>query len=131
MDQTKSRLTVLQEDYEVMSGYLRGASSVKTFDKVNVEELESELKNATIVPRHVFPKNVVRLNSRVLIKDEKNDKIMEVTLVIPEKADIKNKMISFLAPVGTALIGFKEGEKVKWNVPSGKREFVIVKVINS
>ena len=131
MKQNKNRIVLRKDDYEVMTAYLKGAGAVRSYDRINAEELESELKRATVVAKNVFPKNVVRLNSTVLIKDEKEDKILELTVVTPEKADIRDRKISFMAPIGTALIGFKEGEKVKWNVPAGKKEFLIMKVINN
>lgn len=130
MRQNKTSIVLAKGDYDLISAYLKGGRTNNLFDKVNAEELNSELKRATIVSNDVFPKDVVRINSKVLLKDETAGKILELTVVIPEKADIKQRKISFLAPIGTALIGFKEGEKVKWNVPSGKRKFMILKVIN-
>jgi regulator of nucleoside diphosphate kinase len=35
-----------------------------------------------------------------------------------------------MAPIGMALIGFRKGQKVKWQVPAGKKTFTIVDVIN-
>ncbi len=32
--------------------------------------------------------------------------------------------------MGTALLGFREGREVKWEVPSGKKTFTIVEVSN-
>ena len=55
---------------------------------------------------------------------------MELMLVTPDKADIKEKRISVMAPIGTALIGFRKGQKVKWQVPAGKKTFTILEVIN-
>jgi regulator of nucleoside diphosphate kinase len=51
-------------------------------------------------------------------------------LVAPDKADIKEKRISVMSPIGTALIGFRKGQKVKWQVPAGKKTFTILEVIN-
>jgi regulator of nucleoside diphosphate kinase len=51
--------------------------------------------------------------------------------VLPQQADIKKKKISVLAPIGTALIGFRKGRKVSWNVPAGKKDFKIMEVTNS
>ena len=130
MRQNKTNIVLAKSDFDLISAYLKGVKTNNSFDKVNAEELTSEIKRATIVSNDVFPKDVVRINSTVLLKDETAGKIFELTVVIPEKADIKQKKISFLAPVGTALIGFKEGEKVRWNVPAGKRKFMILKVIN-
>ena len=130
MRQNKTNIVLAKSDFDLISAYLKGVKTNNSFDKENAEELTSEIKRATIVSNDVFPKDVVRINSTVLLKDETAGKIFELTVVIPEKADIKQKKISFLAPVGTALIGFKEGEKVRWNVPAGKRKFMILKVIN-
>jgi regulator of nucleoside diphosphate kinase len=55
---------------------------------------------------------------------------MEFMLVTPDKADIKAKRISIMAPIGTALIGFRKGQQVNWQVPAGKRTFTILEVIN-
>jgi len=61
---------------------------------------------------------------------EDQDDLMELMLVTPDKADIKKRKISIMAPIGAALIGFRQGEKVKWSVPGGKKTFTIVEVIN-
>jgi regulator of nucleoside diphosphate kinase len=55
---------------------------------------------------------------------------MELMIVTPDKADIKKRKISIMAPLGTALIGFRQGQKVNWQVPSGKKTFTIMEVIN-
>ena len=56
--------------------------------------------------------------------------MFDLTLVTPEKADMKQRMVSFMAPIGMALLGFKEGDRVKWEVPAGEKVFVIMKVAN-
>ena len=73
---------------------------------------------------------MVRLNSKVRINAEDKDEIMELMLVTPDKADIREKRISILEPIGTALLGFRQGQKVKWQVPAGKRTFTILEVVN-
>ena len=55
---------------------------------------------------------------------------MELTIVTPDRANIKEKKISIMAPIGTALIGFRQGQKVKWKVPSGNKMFTILEVSN-
>jgi regulator of nucleoside diphosphate kinase len=73
---------------------------------------------------------VVRLNSTVVIREEKENKVMELTVVTPEKANIKQKLISVMSPIGTALIGFRKGQQIKWKVPAGKKTFTIMEVQN-
>ena len=130
MQKIKNQIVLRRDDYEVMIGYLRGGFGRNSFDRRNAEELEAELKKAKLVGIENFPHDVVRLNSRVKIKEDKNNKLMELTVVTPEKADIREKKISVLAPIGTALIGFRQGQKVKWKVPSGKKTFTIIEVHN-
>jgi regulator of nucleoside diphosphate kinase len=82
------------------------------------------------VSKDAFPVDVVRLNSSVKIKTEGKDEILKLTLVTPDKANIKENKISVMAPVGAALIGFRQGQQVKWRVPGGKRTFTIMEVVN-
>jgi regulator of nucleoside diphosphate kinase len=130
MEIKTNRIVLMKSDYDVMSSYLKGAYGKGTVDGENAYKLLSELKRATIVQKDVFPKKVVRINSRVLVKEETGGKLFEITVVTPEKADIKSNMVSFMAPISVALIGFKEGDRVKWQVPSGEKVFVIMKVTN-
>ena len=130
MKKTNNRLVLLIDDYKLLISYLNGGHSTTAFDRRNAEDLRIELKKAKLVNKDDFPDDIVRLNSKVRIKAEENDKVMELMLVTPDKADIKQKMISVMAPIGTALIGFRQGEKVKWQVPAGKKTFTIMEVIN-
>ena len=130
MKTAKSPLIIAHEDYETLNAYVKGFSSAKAFDRTDASRLKEELKKAQLVNAEKLPKDVVRLNSKVIIKEEGKDKLIELTLVLPEKADIKEKRVSVFAPIGTALIGFRQGEKVKWDVPSGTKTFTIMKVYN-
>ena len=130
MKKTNNRLVLLIDDYKLLVSYLNGGQGKTAFDRRNAEDLRIELKKAKLVNKDDFPHDIVRLNSKVRIKAEDNDKVMELMLVTPDKADIKQKRISVMAPVGTALIGFRQGEKVKWQVPAGKKTFTIMEVIN-
>ncbi|RYZ30837.1 MAG: nucleoside diphosphate kinase regulator [Chitinophagaceae bacterium] len=130
MQKTKNGLVLRKDDYEILQGCLRNGIYRNTFDRSNAEELQAELKRATLVSKEDFPEDVVRLNSKVRVKEEKRNNVMELVLVTPDKADIRQRKISVMAPVGAALIGFRQGQKVVWQVPSGKKTFVIMEVIN-
>jgi regulator of nucleoside diphosphate kinase len=130
MKKTNNRLVLLVDDYKLLISYLNGGYNKTAFDRRNAEDLQTELKKAKLVDKENFPDDVVRLNSKVRVKAEDSDKIMELMLVTPDKADIKEKRISIMAPIGTALIGFRQGQKVNWQVPAGKKTFTIMEVIN-
>ena len=128
MQKTKNRLIIAKQDYDIIMSYVKRGFLRTT--KQDAENLESELKKAKVVQNEELPEDVVRLNSTVTIKEEMDNKVMELTVVTPEKANIKNRLISIMSPVGTALIGFRKGQKVKWKVPAGKKTFTIVNVQN-
>ena len=120
----------MKDDYTLLKAYLNNRPVKTTFDRQNADDLIAELKKAKLVSKDEFPANVVRLNSTVRIKPEDKDYVMELKIVTPDKADIKERKISIMSPIGTALIGFRQGENVKWQVPSGKKTFTILEVKN-
>jgi len=130
MQQTKEQLVLRKDDYEILIACLRSGQGKNSFDGENISALEMELKKAKLVSKKSFPTDVVRLNSKVKIKEENKEAVMELMLVTPDKADIKQRKISIMAPIGTALIGFRQGQKVSWQVPSGNKTFTIMEVIN-
>jgi len=130
MQNVKNSIIIREDDYQVLVSFLKDTRYIRPGDAKNIIDLEAELKKAKLVNKENFPNDVVRLNSRIKIKDVNKNNIMELTLVTPDKADIKQKKISVMAPVGTALIGFKQGQKINWQVPAGKKTFHIVEVVN-
>jgi regulator of nucleoside diphosphate kinase len=128
MEAVTEQLILRQDDYELMLAYLKGGLDRNSFDRQNAEVLEAELIKATLVDKDSFPDDVVRLNSKVKIRDEKEKKTLELTLVTPPKADIKQRKVSIMSPIGTALIGYRKGQIVQWKVPSGQKTFTILEV---
>ena len=117
-----------KEDHARIMSYVRKGFPNNTFHRNDALGLEMELKKAKVVNTEELPTDVVRLNSTVVIKEEKEDKMIQLTVVPPEKADARNKKISIISPIGTALIGFRKGEKVKWKAPAGTKTFMIMDV---
>src|SRR5688572_13499599 len=130
MKKINKQLVLLKDDYKLLNSYLNGWYGKTAFDRRNAEDLQAELNKAKLVNKDDFPLDVVRLNSTVKIKTEGKEEVIELILVTPDKADIKERKVSIMAPIGTALIGFRQGQKVKWQVPAGKDTFTILEVIN-
>ena len=130
MSKTNSKLILAKEDFEIIMSYIKRRVSPVTFNRQDIQELEMEVKKAELVDKAHLPGDVIRLNSIVTIKEEERNKLMELTLVIPEKANIKQRLVSIMSPIGTALIGFRKGQRVKWQVPAGKKTFTIMDVKN-
>lgn len=94
--------------------------------------LGDELSRAIVVPADQVPLDVVKMNSRVVYFDESNGKSREVELVFPEDADLAQGKISVLSPVGSALLGLKEGQAIDWSFPDNpSRRLKVVSVTNN
>ena len=130
MKKTNNILVLLTDDYQLLISYLNGGNERTSFDVKNAADLQNELKKAVLVSKEEFPADVVRINSTVRIKADGREEILELKLVTPGNANIREKKISVMAPVGTALIGFRKGQQVKWMVPSGQKTFTILEVMN-
>jgi regulator of nucleoside diphosphate kinase len=130
MQKVKHQLVFREDDYEMLTACLNDAQRESAFGPQVIETLKADFKKGKRVSKAEFPEDAVRLNSKVKVKEAGNNKIMELVLVMPEEADIKQRKISVMAPVGVALIGFREGQEVMWQAPSGKKTFTIVQVEN-
>ena len=69
------------------------------------------------------------MNSTVTLRDLETNERETYTLVYPEQADIANDRLSVLAPVGTAILGQRVGDELKWRVPGGWRRFKVQRVL--
>lgn len=98
-------------------------------DKKHLEELEKEMERAALVDSQGIPPDAITMNSRVLLKDLDTHEEMTYTLVFPADADIKQNKISVLAPIGTAMLGYKVGDVIEWSVPSGQRRLKVVAIL--
>lgn len=125
-----SPVILLKNDFEILNGYVKNLQGMQVNEKENFSKLYQEIKKATVVEPADFPGDVVRLNSTVVVRDLKTKRDMTIRIVLPQHADIKQKKVSVLAPIGTALIGFRKGQTVSWEVPSGKKDFMIADVSN-
>lgn len=98
-------------------------------DLRNLKDLKRELRRAKIVAPEEIPSHVVTMNSKVSLRDVESSEEMTYTLVFPDRADIEAGRISILAPIGTAILGYGEGDTVEWPVPSGRRRITIQKIL--
>ncbi|MBW7895230.1 MAG: nucleoside diphosphate kinase regulator [Opitutaceae bacterium] len=93
-----------------------------------LQPLQVELERAEIMERWNIPATTVVMGSRVEIEDVENGEVDAYTLVYPEYADIASGKLSILAPIGTAIIGFSQGDTFTWKTPGGPRQIRLRKV---
>jgi regulator of nucleoside diphosphate kinase len=91
--------------------------------------LEGELSRAHVVPADEIPEDVVTMNTVVSLRDLDTDEIEEFELVYPADADMAHNRISILAPIGTAILGYRVGDVIEWRVPAGLRRLRVEEVL--
>lgn len=72
---------------------------------------------------------MITLNSTARPIDQNTDEEMLYTLVFPEDADVSKGKISILAPIGTAMLGYKTGDTFEWDTPSGACIFRVKEIL--
>jgi len=118
-------IIVTDKDFNRLQALIESSRWYRRFDQQHIDELEEELNQARVVPDAAVPGGVVQLYSIVCVTDLDNGKKCEYQLVLPKHADSARSMISVLAPIGTALLGYSVGAIIDWKVPAGKRRFRI------
>ena len=127
---TKSSIVITEADFERL-GALLASEFAKAISPVEyLDDLRDELKKARIVRPHKVPRNVVTMNSTVTLRDLETGEREAYTLVYPDQADIAHHRLSVLAPVGTAILGQRVGEEIKWKVPYGWRRLKVQRVVS-
>jgi regulator of nucleoside diphosphate kinase len=106
---------------EAQSGEYRGS--------IYLEKLRGELDRAQIVSPQQIPGDVITMNSKVIVRDLDSGEDETYTLVYPEQANTAEGKISVLAPIGTAMLGYRIGDVFEWEVPAGKRRLRIEKIL--
>jgi regulator of nucleoside diphosphate kinase len=108
-------ITLTANDFEQLSLLARAAAS-KMPEVASI--LTEELARANVLADRRLEQTVC-MGSEVEFRDDSTGKIQTVTLVYPGHADISQRRISVLTPVGTALIGLGAGDSITWETRNG------------
>jgi regulator of nucleoside diphosphate kinase len=123
------RIQVTDDDMDRLRGLVRASRQSTRRDQHHLDELERELDRAEVVAAADVPADVVTMHSVVRVRDLDNGASAVYRLVFPVDADIERRQISVLAPVGTALIGYRAGDRIEWATPGGTRRLEIEEVL--
>src|SRR3989344_3598267 len=95
-----------------------------TEDRIN--KLELILKSAKIVAHK--SNDFVNLGSEVEIQKEKENETRKYKIVGSEEANMQERKISHISPLGEALMGKKKGETFSFLTPNGKLNCKIISI---
>ena len=94
-----------------------------------LEELDEELDRAESMAPQEIPHDVITMNSTFRLRNTDTNEESEYTLVFPSEADSSKGKISILAPIGTAVLGYKVGDAIEWEVPAGRKQFKVEEIM--
>ncbi|MDG1718704.1 MAG: transcription elongation factor GreA [Flavobacteriales bacterium] len=95
-------------------------------DRIN--KLEAINGNARVVDTSKLDVSVVRLLTKVTIKNTANSMEMTYSIVPEAEADLKEKKISASSPIGKGLLGKSIGEIAEIQIPNGIIKFEVIKI---
>ena len=123
------KIFITDTDRDRLEKLLLGTRMWSSRDKEHLQALEEELDKAHTVGSRDIPGDVVTMRSQVRVKDMKSGREMDLSVVFPSEADSEQGKISVLAPVGTALLGYRVGDTIAWKVPGGLRRLKIERIL--
>jgi regulator of nucleoside diphosphate kinase len=122
-------IQITQTDMEKLKRLVEARRNTSLRDQENLAMLTQELERAEIVPPNSISTDAVTMHSHVLVRDLNSGVESSYTLVFPPDADIAQGKMSILAPIATALLGYRDGDEIEWPTPGGWRRLKIVKVL--
>jgi regulator of nucleoside diphosphate kinase len=120
---------ITELDYNRLSGLIDRTRERDAVDREYLKKLETELDRAEIVDPKDLPADVITMRSKVRLKDLVSGESNTYSLVFPTEADFAEGKISVLAPIGTAILGYRQGDTIEWPVPSGVRKLKVEEIV--
>ena len=122
-------IVITRDDMARLRELVRQGRKASRRDQDHLAELDQELDRAEIIGAEELSPDVVTMHSTVRVADLETGARRVYTLVFPVEADIEENRISILAPIGTALIGYRAGDSVLWKTPGGTKHLEIEEVL--
>lgn len=102
------------------------AREMQAATEERIRRLEEVFKHAKVVEYEKSDK--VGLGSKVTIQKEGEKETHQYQVVGSEEANMHERKISYLSPLGEAMMGKKKGETFSFNTPNGKMNYKVVAV---
>jgi transcription elongation factor GreA len=132
---TQKRQEIAQRLHEAMEGgelienaEYEAAKNEQAFVEGRIKELEILLATARVIDETVIDRENIHVGSRVTIHEEGEPGPETFTIVGAAEANPALGKISNESPLGKALLGHKEGEKVQVDAPAGSFTVKIIKL---
>jgi len=107
------------------NGYYKAARAKLSFLDAQLRRLERLIRFGAVVESTGSEK--VEIGSRVVFTDGRKN--YEYTVVGSYESDPSKQTISYISPIGKALLGKKEHDNVQIHAPAGTVSYTILKII--
>ena len=113
---------ITMADYRTLLAQVRRPFEKKLLDRL--------ARKATLISEHQLPSKAIRLNSVVYLWHSLLRKVVRIRLVPPLLADLGLRNFSPFSPLGQAVMGYSENDRLRVNIGGLNKELMIVKVLN-
>jgi len=107
----------------------KAAKERQSFLEARVAQLHRRAAALSLTNLDRIPKDKVGLGSTVRLRHGENADEIVYEIVTPEEAEPSQGRISLSSPIGKSLLNHEAGDTVEVRVPSGVREYEIVKLV--
>ncbi|OGO18017.1 MAG: hypothetical protein A2Z15_08215 [Chloroflexi bacterium RBG_16_50_11] len=142
-DELKAELEKLKKRSRELVGEIQRAAADKDFRENaplhaakeerghvegRVKEIEQTLKAASIMQEKKEPARKSSIGDSIIVCDLASGEECRYMIVDPREVNIARGKISFVSPLGKALLGRCDGETVEFTVPAGKLRYEIKRI---
>jgi transcription elongation factor GreA len=107
----------------------KAAKERQSYLEARIAGLHRRVAALSMINIDRIPTDKVGLGSTVTLRQTDNDAEIVYEIVTPEEADPPHGRISLSSPIGKSLLNREEGDTVEVRVPSGAREYEVVKLV--
>lgn len=93
-----------------------------------LSDFDVRIRHATLLDPAAVPRDLVTMNSRVVLRDRDTGQLLIFTVVFPSCANAKRGRISVLTPLGSMLLGARIGQTLTCPI-SGAIATVVIAAI--
>ena len=126
---TKRKLYITELDKQRLDDLIEKAREFGTQKSKDLDALAAELERAEVVSQKEIPPDIITMNSQVSLRDLSTNETTTYTLVFPVESNVDENKISVLAPIGTAILGYAQGDIIEWQVPAGLRKLKVNEIL--
>ena len=124
----RDRIYITEADSERLRHLIALRRGTNSADRKYLETLEQELDRAEVVQPDAIPADVITMNSEVRLEDLGSGEVLVYRLIFPTHNRAEHS-VSVLAPIGTAMLGYRVGDVIEWQVPKGMRRLKVLEVV--